>query len=273
MSDARKRRLILMVSVTVGVFITGLSAYACVPQRGGGKVENIDAAQQDFENTMSYTPATDDGFIVGDGDPNTIHYQSWCGGHPTDAVYAEDGDTLEVTVREATEGEVDDDPNDPCPVKNNALPHAGTDTPADIWLENGQNNGEPDVYEWVQDSGFCPDGADNDECWNFKSGDGVGCYFEDPNDPSNDADPVHQGTLSVDSNGDGKTTFDLNTAGGPINQWQDNNDKLNQDPQTGDPGDGAAVLCVGTDADKAEEELTVADEHKAIFMPIVLADV
>lgn len=249
MTKRSTRRVAVTVGVAGSVFAVGLAAFACVPQEGGLKVKNVDAQDANFQDTVTDTPGTDDGFIVGDGKDNTLHFESWCGdhgGHPTQAVYAQTNDELEVTVRKAVQGEVIDN-STTCPDVDNQLDEGEND----IWLEIGHGGGDEDVYEWDEPAGgyFGEDGF-----WNFQDGPGVGCY-KDP-----EADPVHQGTILVDANGDGSTTFDFDAQGNDNEPWT--GDMSTQDP---DPGDGAAVLCVGDDVN--------ADNPRSIFAPVVVASV
>lgn len=254
MANPTVRRAMIVTALVGGAMMAAAAiAYACVPQEGGVQVENINAIDSDNQDTVTFTPGTSDGFIVGDGDsyPNpTRHHNSWCGdegGHPTEAVYAEDGAMLEVTIREAKKDEVASG----CPIQDNQLPEGDNN----IFLENGDGAGDEDVYEWTDDTdgGTYPGGY-----WEFGAATaGVGCYHDD-------ADPIDQmENVNVDGNGDGSETFYL-TANTP-NDWADPGGDARQSNQNPDPGDGASVLCVGDDLD--------AQEPVAIFAPVVVTSV
>lgn len=246
MTPAASRSTFVLLAAAVMVFIGGL-AWACVPQVGGVEVSN----PSNSTATNAGQSSASGGDIVGDGNPLTQHVNSWCGdvgGHPTSAVYAADGDTLELDVRAAVADEVAPG----CPVQDNQLPPDN-----DIWLENGHGSSGADVYEWDETSNpaIYPNGF-----WNQGGGDGTGCY-----NSAGGADPVKQGTISVGSNGSGSTTFELETDHPTLGSGNTNTDQNDDGPGSNEPGDGASLLCVGDDLDD--------DDPEAIFAPVVVTQV
>lgn len=249
------RRATIVTTVVAGATLAATAiAFACVPQEGAIQVTNVEDGA-DHEGSQTQSQEGDDGFIYGDGvswdDPNTtFHHESWCGdegGHPVEAVYAEDTDELEVAIRESTKNSV----NNECPDNDNHLPEGVND----IWLENGKGVGDEDVYEWEESEdpgGHYPNGF-----WSFDRGPGVGCYH-------GDADPIHQGTINVNHDGQDDTqTFNLDAH--TDNDWDDPGGDTRQSNRNPDQGDGASVLCVGDDIED--------EEPVAIFAPVVVTNV
>lgn len=256
MEGATLRRATIVTGLTAaGLLLLTALAFACVPQRGRMDLNNNDTGTDprfDTEVNASADSGSTD-WIVGDGDPTTDHFESWCGdegGHPVEAVWAHDGDELKVEVQAATADEVAAG----CPDSDNKLPTAGDGTGDNTWiyLENGDNNpdDEANVYEWDETNN--PGGHYDDGFWNFDKGPGKGCYPDD-RDPINQ-NPNGGASFRVDSNGDGTHTFDLIAA---------KTNDFDGSPGNPDPGDGASVLCVG-------DETVENNGEKAIFAPVVV---
>lgn len=260
-----KRGVTLTVVAGGFVLLVASVVWACVPQVGTLEAVVTSAADPANQGTEVNTAVED--VVVGDGDPNTNHHDSWCGefgGHPIDALYAANGDTIEVTVGPATRGQInEDDPNTPdkdeaCPVSNSQLEQ---DTNY-IWVENGITTGDEDVYEWVTDAegGEPFDYSPHGGFWAFLDGatdndgvgDGVGCYKSGAG-----ADPKLQGTLQVAADGTGSTSFELKDM---VNTNNDANDD-----KDGQPGDHTSLLCVGDDIDDPDPQ--------AIFAPLSVTSI
>lgn len=256
------RRATILFSLTAGAMLVATAiAFACVPQQGKLQVTNTDESPppQDRYGTETEAGQSESSdWIVGDGDDGTLHFSSWCGdhgGHPTSAVWAEDGDELQVKVREAESGDVDS--SEPCPDTDSMLPTAGEGSGDNtyIYLENGRAEGtSPDVYDWNDGNGDYPNGF-----WDFQAGEGRGCYFDGNGVPASDPinqDPSNGAAFRVNSSGNGTHTFDLDA-------HQPNNFSGSVDDP--EPDDGASLLCVG---DNINDE-----DPRAIFAPIVVMSV
>lgn len=247
-------RTTLFSLVVAAVLLVGAAiAFACVPQRG--KLDVTSQANSTEVNASASSNNSD--WIVGDGDPDTRHFQSWCGdagGHPVDAVWAGQGDTLDIEVAEAAASAVVGGP-DNCPETANKLPTAGVTDGTFIYLENGKADGtSPNVYEWDETNN--PGGHYNNGFWNFADGDGRGCYPPD-RDPIEQTVGANPSPFTVNSNGSGTAEIDLQV-------FQTND--FTGTTGSPDPGDGASVLCVG-------ENVSQHGDARAIFAPVVVTSV
>lgn len=211
---ATRRGIVLFLVVMATLVILVGVALACVPQKGDLAVENL-------TNTLN----SQDGVITGDGSTTPLEWCELLG--PTDNAEAEEGDTIRVTVSEATQ--------------HNGCPDTGDDTKLpegtyQIWVSNNgaewgwstTDHGDPN--KWSIPKGL--EQVNNNE-------EPYGCFWGDTHEPNVDPRTHDQSqTINVDSNGDGQATFDL-----------DLSISANSDPNTWTPEvndqNWAAVLCIG----------------------------
>lgn len=229
------RGVVLAVAITGVLLLSAAAVWACVPQRGTLEVVSE-------ENATEVNSAVED-VIVGDGNSNTDHWESWCedhGGHPVDAVEAGLQDQITVTINDSTADQVNGecpDPDDP-DESTSSLPSGTTF----IYMNDGN------AYIWQDGDDASSTNYQYDGFWNFDpdqvAKDTPGCYKDGQ-------DPVEQDTFQYDGSGQKSHTFTL-TEG-------------NQDWNTNTPGENASVLCVGTEAGIADEV--------GIFAPVVVTSV
>lgn len=188
-----RRKFIFTALAIAGVMGTASSAFACVPFRGRLQVITNAAGRVDGDE------------VAGDGSGTSHVYCS--GWEPHTAAVAKNGESLTVNVLGST------GVGDPCTSGSNKLNQDG--------VSGADNKVYMSEYADAEGAPFAFNTVPNPDRWDFNAG--TGCFRASPVPSSSKL----QADITVDSNGDGTTTFNISN-------------------MTGTNGaNDAALLCVG----------------------------